>query len=168
VAERSGQASSAPILPQPEAEHSLIGMAAMLREAWVASGPPEAWPVVAPVRPSVRPEAQGALRVAAVPRTAAEWPLVGSHAGEAAWPAAEQQEVAAPWAVPPEEAELRAGMARWAAALDALAGQPSEAQLSAVRLSVFLRVRYRPVMQPARVGPARIARAMASPSTTRR
>jgi hypothetical protein len=58
-------------------------------------------------------------------------------------------------------------MARWVAALDALAVQPSEAQLSAVSLSVFLLVHYQPVIQPARVGPARIARAMASSSTTR-
>jgi hypothetical protein len=76
--------------------------------------------------------------------------------------------VAVPWAVPPEEVGLRAGVARWVAALDALVVQPSEAQLSAVRLSVFLLVHYRPVMQPARVGPARIARAMVASSAKTR
>lgn len=77
MAERSGRALSAPILPQPEAAHSSIGMAAMLWEAQAVSGPPEAWPVVAPVRLWVRPEARGASHEAAVSRAAAEWPSVG-------------------------------------------------------------------------------------------
>lgn len=174
VAERSVQAS-VPILPRPvvaaakqEAARSSIGMAAMLREARAASAPLEAWRVVAPVRLSARPEAQGALHAVEVSSAVAERPSAGPHAEAAAGPAVEQQEAAVPWAVLPEEVELRAGVARWVAALDALAVQPWVAQPSAAPLSVFPQVRFRRVTQPARVGPARIARAMAASSSTTR
>jgi hypothetical protein len=129
-------------------------------EALAVSGLPEAWPVVAPGRLSVRPEARAALHAAAVSLAVGEWPSAELHAEAAARPVAERR-VAAHEASVPLGALVRRPKVpdEWV--------QLSEQDLSAAVLSALTPVRFPWMAQPARVGPARIARAMASSSAKR-
>ncbi|MEH6952163.1 hypothetical protein V4R08_12635 [Nitrobacter sp. NHB1] len=149
MAARPERASSGLIFSRPaEVSRPSTGMTAVRRlGARAASGPSEAPPALARVRLSARPEQREALRAAA-----------GPHA-----------EATARGAALHEAGEPRVARVRRAAASDERV-QLSVQDLSAAvlsALSALSHFRFRRMAQPARVGPARIVRAMASSSTTR-
>jgi hypothetical protein len=157
---RPGQEPPEPALPRPEAARPSAAEASVRqREALVALEQPGVWRGEARVRLSERLGAQAVPHAAVASQDAVEPPSAESHGEAEAWRAVPLREAGAHAAALHEEAAVvrDEGVRR-------VEERPLAAHLL-VAVPSFLRAHSRREAQPARVGPAWIARATTLSST---